>query len=153
MTTSSLTPVSGRTALGLTILRLVLAIVFIAHGSQKLFVFGHAGTAGAFAQMGVPLPAISSAVVAIVELLGGIALLLGAFTPVAAILLAIDMLGAIVFVHAKNGFFLPMGIEYPLTLLTANVAVALAGPGAFAVDNVLAAKRSVGTGAPVGSRA
>ena len=152
MSSSTTSLTTGRAALGLTILRLVLAVVFIVHGSQKLFVFGHAGTAGAFAQMGVPLPTISSAVVAVVEFLAGIALLLGAFSWIAAPLLAIDMLGAIVFVHAKHGFFLPMGLEYPLTLVAANLAVALAGPGAFAVDNVLAARRHSGTGSPVGSR-
>ncbi len=144
---------AGRASIGLTILRVVLGIVFIAHGSQKLFVFGHAGTAGAFTQMGIPLPGLTSAVVMAVEFLGGIALLLGAFTGIAATLVAIDMLGAILFVHAKNGFFLPTGAKYPLTLLAANVAVALAGPGAFAVDNILAAKHRVGAGTPVGSRA
>ncbi len=150
---STSTSTAGRASIGLTILRVVLAIVFIAHGSQKVFVFGHAGTAGAFAQMGVPLPGLTSAVVMIVELLGGIALLLGAFTSVAAALIAVDMLGAILFVHGKNGFFLPNGAEFALTLLAANVAVALAGPGAFAVDNILAAKHRVGAGTPVGSRA
>lgn len=142
----------SRAAIGLTILRVVLGLVFIAHGSQKLFVFGHAGVTGAFTQMGVPMPAFSSAVVTAVEFVGGIALVLGAFTGIAAALIAIDMLGAILLVHARNGFFLPNGAEYALTLLSANVAVALAGPGAFAIDNILAARHRL-AGATVGSRA
>jgi len=122
-------------ALGLTILRIVIGIVFIVHGAQKLFVFGIGGVTAGFAQMHIPLPMIAAPVVAIVEFVGGIALVAGFFTRIAAILLAIDMLGAIVFVHGRNGFFLPMGFEFAFSLLGACVALAVAGAGEYSVDN------------------
>jgi putative oxidoreductase len=124
-----------RMALGVTLLRVVVGIVFLSHGIQKLFVFGLAGITGGFTQMGIPLPTIAAPVVTFVELLGGIALILGLFTRVAALLLAIDMAGAIVFVHGKNGFFLPNGFEFALTLLVANIAIAIGGPGEYAIEN------------------
>lgn len=123
-----------RMALGLTILRVVIGIVFIAHGAQKLFVFGIPGVIGGFTQMHVPLPTITAPGVAILEFVGGIALVIGLFTRVFALLLAIEMLGAILFVHFKGGFFLPTGYEFALTLLAANLALATAGAGEYAID-------------------
>jgi len=123
-------------AWGIALVRIVVGIVFLAHGSQKLFGFGFQGVAGFFAHAGIPMPAISAVVVTLVEFLGGLALVLGVGTRVAALLLAANMLGAIVFVHAKGGFFLPTGFEYALTMLAANIGLFLAGPGALAVDNV-----------------
>jgi putative oxidoreductase len=61
---------------------------------------------------------------------------------VAAALLAIDMLGAIYFVHGKSGFFLQSGgYEYALTMLVANLSVALTGPGMCALDNLVSRPR------------
>jgi putative oxidoreductase len=124
-----------RLGLGLTILRIVIGIVFIVHGAQKLFVFGIGGVTAGFAQMHIPLPMVAAPVVAIVEFVGGIALVVGFFTRIAAILLAIDMAGAILFVHGRNGFFMPMGYEFALSLMAACVALAVAGPGDYSVDN------------------
>ena len=132
-----------RMALGLTILRVVVGIVFIVHGCQKLFVFGLHGITQGFTQFGVPLPTLTAPVVTFVELLCGLALVLGLFTRFAAILLAIDMVGAIVFVHGKNGFFLPTGYEYALMLLTVFVAIVVSGPGAYAVDDRFMSRSSV----------
>jgi putative oxidoreductase len=124
-------------AVGIALVRWMVAVVFLVHGSQKLFVFGFGGVTNFFSHGGIPLPAVSAVVVTLVEFLGGLALLLGLGTRIAAALIAIDMLGAIVFVHGKNGFTLPNGYEYALTLLVVNVALAIAGPGAFALDNRL----------------
>ncbi|MGH9512709.1 MAG: DoxX family protein [Terriglobales bacterium] len=120
---------------GLAILRIIVGIVFLMHGSQKLFTFGFHGVAGMFAHMGVPLPAVFAVVVTLVEFLGGIALILGLGTRVAAALLATDMTVAILLVHAKHGFFAQGGgVELPLTLLAASVCLMLAGSGALSVE-------------------
>jgi uncharacterized membrane protein YphA (DoxX/SURF4 family) len=60
---------------------------------------------------------------------------------VAALLLAFDMLVAVLKVHLKGGFFLPMGFEYALTLLVTNVALAMTGPGAAVVQNLFSRTR------------
>jgi putative oxidoreductase len=121
-----------------TIFRVVVGGVFFAHGIQKVFMFGFHGTAAFFASVGVPAPAVTSAMVAVVELLGGAALILGFLTRWAAALNGLDMVVAILLVHLKSGFFNPMGIEFPLTLLAACVVLVLHGPGAASVDGALA---------------
>ncbi len=127
----------GRVALGLTVLRVVVGIVFIVHGAQKVFVYGHPGVTGMLTKFGVPVPGVASIIVMVVELVGGLALFFGVFTRLAAALLAIDMGVAFALVHVKHGFFLPMGFEFVMTLFGGLVALLLAGPGAAALDNRL----------------
>jgi len=116
----------------LLIVRVVLGIIMLYHGWPKLTNLG--GTIEGFTGMGVPLPAVSAIFATVAEVGGGLLLLLGMLTDVAGLLVAIDMLGAITFVHAKNGFAVADGgFEWPLALLAMALAIALAGPGRYAV--------------------
>jgi putative oxidoreductase len=141
---------SSRLDLALTVLRVIVGAVFVAHGAQKLFVFGMAGVQGAFGQMGIPLASVTGPAVALVEFFGGLALIVGLLTRLAGFGLAITMLGAIVFAHLPEGFFAPKGYEFPLTLLGATAALALAGAGRFSLDHVLASRRGAASPALAG---
>jgi putative oxidoreductase len=118
---------------GLAVLRVVVGIVFLVHGYQKLFTFGFHGVAGMLGHMGVPLPGFFAVVVTLVEFVGGILLILGVAPRIAAALIAIDMIVAILVVHLRKGFFSPGGFEFPLTLLAAVVCLTIAGGGALAL--------------------
>jgi putative oxidoreductase len=140
-----LTATPSHQQLGIAILRILVGIVFAAHGAQKLFVYGLAGTSGAFGKMGIPMPGVIGPFIALLEFFGGLALVIGLLTRLAALGLAFDMVGAILLVHLAGGFFLPTGFEYALTLLGASLAIALAGPGALAADHALAGRRAGAT--------
>src|SRR5687768_15526045 len=132
-----------RHSLGLTVVRVITGIIFMAHGGQKLFSFGLAGVTAGFTQMGVPLPGITAPLVAILEFFGGLALVIGLLTRLAALGLAIDMLGAIVLVHLAAGFFMPAGYEFALSLFGASLALAVAGPGILSVDEAIARRQAM----------
>ena len=119
---------------GRFVLRVVLGLIFAVHGAQKVFVFGLDGTAGFMAKVGVPLPTVAAIVVMAVEFLGGIALILGLGTRVAAALIAIDMVVAMLLVSLKRNFM--GGYEFELMLLASAVGVALLGAGAISLDRV-----------------
>ena len=127
---------------GIALLRVVTGIIFLMHGQQKLFEFGIGGVTGMMTGLGVPAPGLMATVVTLVELVGGIALILGAFTRIAAILVAIDVLVAFFLVHLPNGFFATNGgVELVLLLATVGVTLFLTGPGAMAVDSLLPMER------------
>ena len=139
---TNVSTIDQRISGGLAVLRALVGTIFLAHGAQKLFVFGLSGVAGAFGGMGVPLPGLTGPAVALVEFLGGLALIFGLFTRLAAAGLAVNMLGAIFLVHLSAGFFLPNGVEFALSLFGAAVALALTGPGAFSLDAVMGRRRA-----------
>jgi putative oxidoreductase len=132
---------ASRVDTALFVLRVVVGVVFFMHGYQKVFTFGHAGMSDAFSHMGVPAPAITSFLITWLEFLGGIALIVGLLTRLAALGFIVDMGGAILIVHIKHGFFAPMGVEFPLVLLACNVAFAIAGAGRFSLDALIARRR------------
>jgi len=116
------------------ILRLVLGLLFLAHAWLKIFVFTPAGTAQFFASLG--LPGFLAYVVILVEVLGGVALILGFKARVAAIALIPILLGAIVTVHGPAGFFFTNesgGWEYLGLWIAGLIALSLLGDGPYAV--------------------
>jgi len=118
---------------GLTLLRVVVGVIFVMHGWQKLSM-GFQNVAGFLGSVGVPAPTVAAVVLTLVEFVGGIALILGVLTRYVAALLAFDMLVALMAVHIKGGFFSPKGVEFPLLLLVANINLILAGGGALSVS-------------------
>jgi putative oxidoreductase len=127
--------------IGLAIVRLVLGTIFIAHGGQKLFVYGFEGVAGGFAQMGVPFASVVGPFIGFVEFFGGIALILGLLTRLASFGLFSTMIGAMVLVHLPAGFFAPQGIEFPLSLAGTALMLVVTGAGAYSVDALIARRR------------
>lgn len=132
-------------AWGIAILRVIIGLVFLVHGLQKIFVTGVTGVAAFMGQVGIPFSMTAAVVVIAVELLCGLALVGGFCTRWAAIPLAIDMLVAAAVVHRPAGFFLPNGYEFALTLCAACASLGLLGSGAYALDNVLRIGNGPGT--------
>lgn len=127
-------------AIGIAIVRIVVGAVFLAHGWQKFNQMGHTGVTQFFTQLGAPAPAASAWLIMFMEVIGGVALILGVLTRLAAIGLACDMIGAIILFHSKHGFFVPDGIEFVMTLLGALVGLAIAGSGAVSIDALISGR-------------
>ena len=126
---------------GLLLLRVVIGLIFFAHGAQKLFGWwsggGLAGTRGWLGGMGFRLPGVLALLVAVSET-SGLLLALGLLTPLAALLVTSSMVVAILAVHWKSGFWSSNGgYEYNLALLAGAVTVAATGPGRFSIDRAL----------------
>ena len=129
------------TSLALLIARIGLGIVFVAHGWQKFDDMGLAGTQASFAKMGAPAPELTAYYSTFVELVGGAALLIGAFTAVAGVLLVLDMLGAFLIVHIDKGVFAAGGgYELVVALGVGALLLAVFGAGKFSVDGLLGRK-------------
>lgn len=125
---------------GLLVIRIVLGIVMVAHGGQKLFTYGYAGVAGSMGQMGLPAPQVAAALIIAVEFFGGLLMLAGLFTRYVGAAFAFAMTIASVQVHLPNGFFMPGGYELTMTLGAVALGLALTGAGRFAADAYLAKK-------------
>jgi putative oxidoreductase len=122
--------------------RLVLGVVFTAHGWQKLGDMGVAGTTTAFTKMGVPAPGLTGPLTGGVELVGGLALLAGAAVPVVGLLLAATMAGAVLLVHGSNGVFVTEGgFELAAGLGVGCLLLAVTGAGRVSVDALVVAVR------------
>jgi len=129
------------------VLRLTLAVVMFAHGAQKVLGwFGGSGLRGTLdflRKSGVPSPVAVLTIMA--EFLGPLGLAVGLLTRVAALGIAAVMLGAILTVHGRHGFFMNWygnqqgeGFEYHVLAIGLAVALVLSGPGAWSLDAVIA---------------
>lgn len=128
-------------AWALLVARVIVGVIFIAHGSQKLFgAFGGPGLAGVVKMLG-PVGYL----VTVDEFFGGLGLLVGVLSRFSAFWLIVDMIGAIALVHGRNGFFLGAkpGFEYSLALIGLLAAILLAGPGRFSLGRWLPLPRHV----------
>ncbi len=118
----------------IAVLRLVVAVIFFAHGWPKIKDLKT--TAKNFAAMGFKPGRFWGPLVAIVEFFGALCLFLGVLTQIVALLLAIDMLVAGIW-KIKRGMKLVNGFELDLILLAALLVLAAAGSSVLALDNVL----------------
>ena len=128
--------------IGLLIIRVVIGLIFMGHGAQKLFGwfggYGIKGTGGWFESIGIKPGAAMALLAGLTELIGGILFTLGLLTPLAGIMIAGTMVMAIAKVHAPNGLWsTENGYEYNLTVIAVVIGVALIGPGQYALDALL----------------
>jgi putative oxidoreductase len=124
---------------GILLLRLVVGIAFVGHGTQKLFGwfggYGPKGTGGFFGSQGYRAPVLMAVAAGLAEVGGGTLLALGFVTPLAGALLATVMINAIASVTFKKAFML--GSEVEIVYLTIAVSLAAIGPGRFSIDRAL----------------
>lgn len=122
--------------IGSFLIRLVLGVIFLAHGYAK-FQGGIENTAGFFSSLG--MPGFAAYIVALIELVGGILIVLGLATRIIAILFAVVMIGAILMVNLRNGLL--GGYELDLALLAMSIYLVLNKEQALSLDSVIIANR------------
>ncbi|MFY9727302.1 MAG: DoxX family protein [Bryobacteraceae bacterium] len=135
----------------LAIIRLVLGVVMFAHGAQKMLGwfggYGFSGTMGFFGHMGIPAPFAFLAIAA--EFCGGLGLILGFLSRIAAFGVLCNMVVAVLTVHLHNGFYMNWagtakgeGFEYHLLAIAMALAVIIGGAGTASVDRALSGSDS-----------
>lgn len=136
----------ARASAGLAILRMAVGVIFLTHGIPKLL-GGVPGTADFLGQLGIPAPTIAAWVVTLLEVGGGLLLILGLLVVPVAILFIIHMSVGLVLVHLPEGWYVvgpgQGGAEFNVLLIAANLALVLGGAGLWALGG-----RQAETGAP-----
>ncbi len=142
MSTLIKTVFSTRAGYGLTVLRILVGIIFVAHGGQKLFGlfggYGLAGTAQYMESLGLTPGYVMASLAGGAEFFGGVALIIGLLARPAAVALIFMTLVAIFSVHIHNGLFMANnGFEFALALLGALIAILIEGPGRLSLDRAI----------------
>lgn len=143
MNTSIKSLLSTRAGYGLTVLRIIVGIIFVAHGSQKLFGafggYGLEGTGQWMESIGLAPGYLMALLSGSAEFFGGVAMLIGLLARPAAVVLIGLLLVAIFSVHIGNGLFMSNnGYEFALALLGGSIAILIEGAGRLSVDRVIA---------------
>lgn len=131
-----------RAGYGLTVVRILVGIIFVAHGSQKLFGafggYGLEGTGQYMASLGLTPGYLMALLSGSAEFFGGLGLVVGLLARPAALVLAATLVVAILSVHISNGLFMANnGYEFALALLGGVVAVLIEGAGKLSIDRVI----------------
>jgi putative oxidoreductase len=135
----------------LTLLRLVMGLVFFAHGAQKALGwfggYGFSATMGFFTQM-MHIPAPFAVLAICAEFLGGLGLIFGALSRIAAFGIAVNMTVAVLLVHSQFGLFMNWtgqqkgeGFEFHLLALVIAIVLIVRGGGAYSVDQALSTRQ------------
>ncbi|MBB1030313.1 DoxX family protein [Dietzia sp. SLG310A2-38A2] len=145
-TETRLFPVPGDVRdIGLLLTRVLLGVILIAHGWEKLVTNGAGATGEFFDSVGVPAAQAAAVFAGVVELAGGILLVLGLLTQVVAVLVVVVMFGAYLFVHQGAGIFATNGGWELVAVIALAVAVfGLVGAGRFSLDALIARRRAAG---------
>lgn len=131
-----------RAGFGLTVVRILVGIIFVAHGSQKLFGafggYGLEGTGQYMASLGLTPGYLMALLSGSAEFFGGLGLVVGLLARPAAVVLAATLVVAILSVHISHGLFMANnGYEFALALLGGVVAVLIEGAGKFSLDRTI----------------
>lgn len=123
--------------------RILLGIILIAHGWDKFAITGLEGISGYFASLGIPAAGFAAVVAALVEIIGGILIIAGAFTRITAAVVFVDMLLAALLAHIANGVFvMNNGWELTGAIGAGALLLVAAGAGAWSVDAALAKNKA-----------
>jgi putative oxidoreductase len=156
MRTLSLSPLSRLASLAPLAVRLITGIIILAHGWQKLTEMGPGNFGGQMlAGLGVPLPMFMGYVVTFTEIIGGILLIVGFLSRLAALLLTINLVVAILLVKVNVGFLSGSsgtGAELDLALIAGFLVILFAGPGRLSVDHALGLEPDLVTDDPSARR-
>lgn len=135
------------THVGLLVLRLAVAAVFIAHGWGDVFDTGVGTNIQNYQDAGIPLAVVAAPFAAYIQLVGGILVVFGVLTRILSVGFVIVMAGALLFVHLGESLVIGQdgsGSGYAFIMCAASIALALTGPGRFSIDHVIAGARESG---------
>lgn len=129
--------------IALLLSRVLFGVILIAHSWDKFQITGLEGITGYFDSLGIPAASLAAPAVGVIELIGGIMILLGAFTRVVAVIIAVVMLGAAVFAHASFGIYAANGGWELVGAIGAGMLALFAiGAGAWSIDALIARNKS-----------